>query len=98
MKTLIIVARYSMLSEVEKLLHDTGINAYTILSDVKGEGVTGKVYGTFLQPDINCIIFTVLSSDQVDRAVNALKALHASRVTGAPVPLKVFSFPCEEHI
>lgn len=101
MKMLIIVARDSMLEELEGLLHDTGIKTYTVLSNVKGEGLTGTVCGTFLQPDINCIIFSVLPSDQVDGAVRALKAHHAARVKaarGQSIPLKVFSFPCEEHV
>ncbi|MFO0699221.1 MAG: hypothetical protein U0236_08335 [Nitrospira sp.] len=102
MKTLIIVARDSMLSDLEELLHKNGVAAYTILSNVMGKGVTGRVYGTFLNPDINTIIFAVLQPDQADKAVSALKTLHAGRKEAAredkPVPLKVFSFPCEEHV
>jgi len=71
MKTLIIVARDSMLGELEELLHDNGINAYTILSNVLGKGVTGRAYGTFFHPDINSIIFAVLPFNQADRAVSA---------------------------
>jgi nitrogen regulatory protein PII len=100
MKMLIVVARESMLSELEELLRNNGINAYTILSNVQGKGVTGRVHGTFYHPDINSIIFSVLSGDQAQRAVNALTALHARSVSssGQPVPLKVFTFPCEEHV
>ncbi len=101
METVIIVARDSMLGELEELLHDNGIYAYTILSNVLGKGVTGRVHGTFLHPDINSIIFAVLPSNQADRTVSALKALHAARVKatrGQPISLKVFSFPCEEHV
>lgn len=102
MKTLIIVARDSMLSDLEELLHKNGVTAYTILSNVMGKGVSGRVYGTFLNPDINAIIFAVLLSEQADRAVSALKTLHAGRKETTredkPIPLKVFSFPCEEHV
>jgi nitrogen regulatory protein PII len=101
MKTLIIVARDSMLHELEELLRDNDIHAYTILSHVMGKGVTGRMYGTFLQPDINSIIFSVLPSNQADRAVSALTALHTARglaTHGEPVPLRVFTFPCEEHL
>ena len=102
MTTLIIVARDSMLSDLEGLLHSNGVTAYTILSNVMGKGVTGRVYGTFLNPDINTIIFAVLPLDQADRAIKALKALHAERKDAThgqqPIPLKVFSFPCEEHV
>jgi len=102
MKTLIIVARDSMLGDLEELLQSNGVTAYTILSNVMGKGVTGRMYGTFLNPDINAIIFAVLPSNQADRAVSALKTLHTGRKEAShddkPIPLKVFSFPCEEHI
>jgi hypothetical protein len=92
---LLIVAR----SELEELLRDNGISAYTIISNVMGKGLTGEVYGTFLQPDINSIIFSVLPSNQAERAVNALTALHKDLAThGQPVPLKVFALPCEEQM
>lgn len=35
MKTLMIVARDSMSNELEKLLHDTGANAYSLLNRVE---------------------------------------------------------------
>ena len=102
MKTLIIVARDSMLSDLEGFLQSHGVMAYTILSNVMGKGVTGTMHGTFLNPDMNAIIFAVLPSDQADRAVSALKTLHATRTGPShgdkPIPLKVFSFTCEEHI
>ncbi len=102
MKTLIIVARDSMLSDLEELLHKNGVKAYTILSNVMGKGVTGKVYGTFLNPAVNTIIFAVLPPDEADRAISALKTLHTERKDAThgqqPIPLKVFSFPCEEHV
>ena len=99
MKMLMIVARDSMLSELEELLRDNGISAYTIINKVMGQGLTGKLYGTFLHPDINSIIFSVLSSDQAERAVSALTARYKSLTTHAqPVPLKVFTLPCEEHV
>jgi nitrogen regulatory protein PII len=96
MKMLLIVARDSMLSELEALLRENGISAYTIISNVKGTGLTGRVDGAFLKPEINSIIFSVLPSDQADRAVSALTALHTAQ--GQPVPLKVFTLPCEDHV
>lgn len=101
MRTLIIVARDSMLSDLENLLQDNGVNAYTIMSNVMGKGVTGRIFGTFLNPDTNTIIFAVLPSDQADKAVSTLQTLHAARKEAShdtPIPLKVFSFPCEEHV
>jgi nitrogen regulatory protein PII len=98
MKTLIIVARDSILSGLEEFLQSNGVTAYTILNNVMGKGVTGRMYGTFFNPDINVIIFAVLPSDQADRAISALKTFHKSSHDDNPIPLKVFSFACEEHI
>jgi nitrogen regulatory protein PII len=103
MITLMIVARASMMSEVEKLLHDNGINAYSLINKVLGKGQTGKVEA-FFHPGytgFNLMILAVLPSDQADRIVSALKAFHAARVKGAhgePIAFKLFSFPCEELI
>lgn len=100
MKMLIIVARDSMLSELEEHLRSNGISAYTIINNVMGKGLTGGVYGTFLKPDSNSIIFSVLPSDQAERTVSALTALYARDLStrGQPVPIKVFTLPCEEHV
>ena len=103
MKILIIVARDSMLNDLEGFLHSNGVTTYTIINNVMGNGVTGRVYGTFLNPDVNVLIFTVLPPDQAERTVNALKTLHARRMEAShnqPVPLKVFSlsFACDENV
>ena len=98
MKMLIIVGRDSILSELEALLRENGISAYSIISNVVGKGLTGSVYGTFLHPDINSIICLVLPSDQADRAVSALQTLLTTRNLGQPAPPKVVTLPCEEHI
>jgi nitrogen regulatory protein PII len=102
MKTLIIVARDSMLSDLEEFLQSHGVPAYTVLNNVMGKGVTGRMYGTFLNPAINAIILAVLPADQADRTVSALKTFHAARCEPLHgdkfIPLKVFSFSCEEHI
>jgi nitrogen regulatory protein PII len=104
MKTLMIVARDSMVVELEELLHKNGVNAYSIINKVEGRGKTGKV-GAFHHTvytgstQSNLMILAVLPSDQLERAVTALKAFHATRkklAQGDPVPLKLFAFPCEE--
>jgi nitrogen regulatory protein PII len=104
MKALMIVARDSMMGELESLLHDTGINAYSIINKVLGKGKTGEAHELFLDTGYrgyNLMIFAILPSDKIDRAINALKAFHSARVEGAhgkTIPFKLFSFPCEEHL
>jgi len=102
MRALIIVARESMISHLEEFLREHGILAYTILGNVMGNGETARVYGAFLRPDINAMVSVVLPADQVERAIHGIKTLIAQRKETAhdntPIPLKVFSFPCEEHV
>jgi nitrogen regulatory protein PII len=101
MKGLIIVARESMLGELEEFLHTHGIDGYTILNNVMGKGISGRVEGAFLRPDINSMIFSVLPSDQAERAINGLTALNATLKKATreqSTTLKVFTFSCEEHV
>lgn len=101
MKMLMIVARLSMLAELEELLRANAITAYTILNKAGGKGKARRVYETFLDPETNVVIMAVQPSDQVDTAVSALKALHAARLKasgGQVFPLKVFTLPCEEQL
>jgi nitrogen regulatory protein PII len=101
METLMIVARDSMVSELKKLLHDNGINAYSLLRKVEGRGKTGKVHESFQDPSFNLMFLAVLPANQVEQVVSALKAFHATRVKaarGQEIPLKLFSFPCKEII
>jgi len=44
MKMLMIVALDSMMSELEKILPDNGVNAYSIINKVVGKGRTGQVH------------------------------------------------------
>lgn len=88
-----------MLSDLEKLLQSNGVKAFTIMSNLMG--VTGRVFGTFLNPATHATIFAVFPPDQADKAVVALQTLHATRkacLRDVPIPLKVFSFPCGEHV
>ena len=65
----------------------------------------GFLYGDFqfaIDPQSDdFMILAVIESDQVEKAVGALKAFHAARKKIAreePLPLKLFAFPCEELI
>ncbi len=103
MKNLTIVARDCMITSLEEVLRKNGVTAYTIVNNVMGKGLHGRVYGTFLDPDINVLIFAVLASEQAEQVVSALKMHHAERKADLhheekPIPLKVFLSPCEERI
>ena len=104
MKMLMIVARDSMMTELEALLHKNGVNAYSVINKVEGEGRTGKV-GAFHHSvytgstHFNLMIIAVLQPDEAEKVIGALKAFHAARKKAEkaePMPLKLFAFPCEE--
>ena len=101
MVTLMIVFRSSMFNDLEKVLRDSGITAYTLFNNAEGKGVTGNVIGSFFYPVSNSVIFAVIPPDHVDRTIKALKEFHAARLQstqGRPIPFKLFSFPCDELI
>lgn len=101
MIALMIVFRSSMSDDLQMVLHDSGISAYTLINNAEGKGITGNVVGSFFYPGTNSVIFAMLPSDQADRTINVLKAFHASRLQssqGRPIPFKLFSFPCNELV
>lgn len=101
MVALMIVFRSSMSDDLQVVLHDSGISAYTLINNAEGKGITGNVIGSFFYPGTNSVIFAMLPSDQVDRTISALKTFHAERMQasqGRPIPFKLFSLPCEELI
>lgn len=101
MVALLIVFRSSMTNDLEDVMRESGISAYTLIDNATGKGETGNVVGSFFYPGRNSVIVAVLPDDQVDEAISALKAFHAERLKnsqGRPIPFKLFSFPCRELI
>ncbi len=99
METLMLVFRSSMITDVEKLLEESGIVAYTLINNAQGKGITGSVVGSFFYPGTNSVIFAVLPSEQVETTANMLRKFHSSRLKdsrGQPIPFKLYSFPCRE--
>src|SRR5262245_27793621 len=98
---LMIIARDFMLDELENLLRDCGITAYTILQEVEGKGRAGRVREAIVYGETNVVILAVCSSAYVDKVVDALKKFVTARADashGHSLPLKVFAHPCEELI
>jgi len=101
MVTLMLVFRSSMTSDIQEVLRECHIDAYTLIPNASGKGETGNVVGSFFYPGSNSVILAVLPDNHVDNTVNSLKAFHAARLKssqGRPIPLKLFSFPCRELI
>lgn len=101
MVALMIVFRSSMTSDIQEVLRQCGIDAYTLIPNASGRGETGNVVGSFFYPGTNTIIFAMLQPDSVDRTVSGLNKFHSARLEasqGKPIPFKLFSFPCDELI
>lgn len=101
MVALLLVFRSSMTSDMQEVMHQCGIEHYTLIPNASGKGETGNVVGSFFYPGTNSVIFSVIPDDQVDRTTITLKAFNAARLEsshGRPIPFKLFSFPCREVI
>jgi len=101
MVALMMVFRSSMAHDLDVVMRESGISAYTLIDNATGKGETGNVVGSFFYPGRNSIIFAMLPDDQVDRTISALKAFHTTRLQashGQPIPFKLFSFPSVKEL
>jgi nitrogen regulatory protein PII len=101
MVALLLVFRSSMTSDMQEVLRECGVDAYTLIPNASGKGETGNVVGSFFYPGSNSVILSVLPDNQVDGMISALQTFHAARLKssqGRPIPFKLFSFPCRELI
>ena len=101
MKMLMVVFRDSLQDEVLMLLKDCDVKAYTLVQNVAGAGETGMALGSFASPGVNSMLLVVLSKEQADRSIEALKAYRDGLAEEHPthkVPIRVFVLPCAEVV
>ena len=70
MVTLMLVFRSSMTSDIQEVLRECHLEAYTLIPNATGKGETGNVVGSFFYPVSNSVILAVLPDDHVDSTVN----------------------------
>ena len=94
MKLLMIICPASRRDQAAALLEEHGVNAFTELPEVVGEGVTGKRFGSRAWPGRSSLLFTVAADEKVAELVEALRVCRDTLFPGEG--MKVFVLPADE--
>lgn len=98
MKMLMIIFKESLEEEVQELLNQHHVNAFTQMHDVTGVGEGGATLHSLSFPGFNNMILAALPEPEADKVVAALKEYRDGLVQkqgNNKIPLRVFSLPCE---
>ena len=101
MKLLLIIFRDSIEEEIQGLLKELDVKAFTELRKVEGRGETGAALHSFTWPGANSMILAALEGDQAELVVGRLKAFRDQRLQqqhGVKIPMRVFVLPCEQVV
>ena len=94
MKLLMILAPTECLEEIEALVRERDIHAYTEFRALHGEGETGGRLGNRAFPGTSSLLMTVLPADQVDGLTAQLAEFAAKPENCNHV--RVFAMPAEK--
>jgi hypothetical protein len=95
---LMIVFRESLEEDIRRILDKHHVTAFTEMLDVVGKGEAGAAFHSLSWPGFNNMILVALPQAQADEVVSALKTFHDKQMeqeSGAKVPMRVFTLPCE---
>ncbi len=93
MKLLMIICPESRRHQAAELLEEHGVEAFTELPQVVGEGVTGKRFGSRAWPGRSSLLFTVAEDDKISELIEALRQCRDTLFPGEG--MKVFALPAE---
>lgn len=96
MKMILIICPDSRRGDIRELMEKHGVNAFTEMKEVTGEGETGKRFGTRVWPGKSSLIFAVVPDEQKDDVMGALR--NCSIVLFPGEGLRVFVLPVEETV
>lgn len=93
MRMLMIICPKARQGEIAKLIEKQGVNAFSEIPEIIGEGKTGKKLGTHVFPDKSSLIFTVVPEDKEKALIAALK--HCATQLFPDEGMKAFVLPVE---
>jgi len=96
MKMLLIIGPRERHAELVRLIEVAGVHAYTELTQVTGEGLTGKKLGTPEWPDRSTLLFSIVPDDRVTALKASLKEFKT--VLYPEEGLRAFVLPVEEEL
>ena len=96
MKMVIIVCPGSRREDVHNVLHQLGVQGFSEMEGVKGEGKTGKHFGTHTWPMESVMLLAVVENDKAQALIQAMK--ECSTRLFPEEGMRAFVMPVEEAI
>ena len=98
MKMLMIVFRESLEDDIRGILGKYQVRAFTEMHDVTGTGEAGAAFHSLAWPAFNNMILAALPDGEAVTLIEALtefRERQGRQQSGAKIPLRVFSLPCD---
>jgi hypothetical protein len=96
MKMLLIIGPRARHAELIALIEGAGVQAYTELTQVTGEGLTGKKLGTAEWPDRSTLLFSIVPDGRLTVLKTSLQQFKT--VLYPEEGLRAFVLPVEEEL
>jgi len=96
MKMLMIICPDNRREEVHKILHQQGVQGFSEMAGIKGEGKTGKHFGTHTWPMESVMLLAVVEADKAKALIEAMK--ECSTRLFPEEGMRAFVMPVEEAI
>jgi hypothetical protein len=98
MKMLMMIFKESLEEEIQAVLNQHHVSAFTQMHDVTGVGEGGATLHSLSFPGFNNMILAALPDPEADKVIAGLKGYRQRLVQKQgddKIPLRVFSLPCE---
>jgi hypothetical protein len=98
MKMLMIIFKESLEEDIRELLNQHRVKAFTEMHDLTGVGEAGSTLHSLSWPGFNNMVLAALPEPEADTVIAALQGFRdrlMQKQSGAKIPLRVFSLPCE---
>ncbi len=96
MKMVMIICPESRRGDVRNVLHQQGVDGFSEMTGVKGEGKTGKHLGTHAWPMESVMLLSVVQDDQARALMDAMK--ECSKRLFPEEGMRAFLMPVEEAV
>jgi nitrogen regulatory protein PII len=96
MKMLMIICPDNRREDVHNVLHQHGVQGFSEMEGIKGEGKTGKHFGTHTWPMESVMLLTVVPDDKAQALIEAMK--ECSKRLFPEEGMRAFLMPVEEAI
>lgn len=96
MKLVMIICPESRREDVRGVLHRQGVQGFSEMAGIKGEGKTGKHLGTHVWPMESAMLLSVVEDDKADALMEAMK--ECARNLFPEEGMRAFLMPVEQAI